>query len=389
MAGSIYLLRGDGEFIPMNEHGYQTEDRLQALLADHPDLLPGDQIDTVTPRRWLLVSREVPLPSEEDAAGRWSVDHLFLDQDAVPTLVEVKRSEDTRIRREVMGQVLEYAAHATVYWPVELIQERFREHCGKQRVPRDPEEVLAAFLDQDRKPEEFWESVKTNLQARKVRLIFVADKIPAELQRTVEFLSDQFKLAQILAIEVKQYQGEGVTTLVPRVLNRIPAIPQQKSWDEPSFMDALRTRCGPTEVRVAKNLLEWATRQKLRIWWGKGRKDGSFYPMIDRDAASYWTFAAWTNGRINIPFQTMATRAPFDDDAKRVDLLNRLNSISGVDLPADSITKYPGFPMSALANDAALRQFEGGHGMGHPSYSPAIDRASRPDLIPLPWFEHG
>jgi hypothetical protein len=31
-----------------------------------------------------------------------------LDQDAVPTLVEVKRSSDTRIRREVMGQMSDY-----------------------------------------------------------------------------------------------------------------------------------------------------------------------------------------------------------------------------------------------------------------------------------------
>ena len=45
--------------------------------------------------------------------GRWLVDRLFLDQDGVPTLVEVKRSSDTRIRREVVGQLLEYAANAT------------------------------------------------------------------------------------------------------------------------------------------------------------------------------------------------------------------------------------------------------------------------------------
>jgi hypothetical protein len=33
------------------------------------------------------------------------------DQNAVPTLVEVKRSSDTRIRREVVGQMLDYAAN--------------------------------------------------------------------------------------------------------------------------------------------------------------------------------------------------------------------------------------------------------------------------------------
>jgi hypothetical protein len=59
------------------------------------------------------------------SGNRWSVDHLFLDQDAVPTIVEVKRSTDTRIRREVVGQMLDYAANAVVYWPVEAIRAEF------------------------------------------------------------------------------------------------------------------------------------------------------------------------------------------------------------------------------------------------------------------------
>ena len=32
------------------------------------------------------------IPLDQDHAGRAAVDHLFLDQDAIPTLVEVKRS---------------------------------------------------------------------------------------------------------------------------------------------------------------------------------------------------------------------------------------------------------------------------------------------------------
>ena len=112
--GGIYLIRDDGGLVEMTEQPYGTEELLQKLLADYPNFLAGDQIDRDVPRRWLLVSREVSLASEEDGAGRWSVDHLFLDQDAVPTIVEVKRSTDTRIRREVVGQMLDYAANAVV-----------------------------------------------------------------------------------------------------------------------------------------------------------------------------------------------------------------------------------------------------------------------------------
>jgi hypothetical protein len=104
LAGRIYLLDGESKLIAMEESAYDSESLLQKLLADHPDLLAGEQINAEEPRRWLLVTREMTVPGEQDGAGRWSLDHLFLDQDAIPTLVEVKRSSDSRIRREVIGQ---------------------------------------------------------------------------------------------------------------------------------------------------------------------------------------------------------------------------------------------------------------------------------------------
>ena len=102
MVGKIYLLQGNGSLQPMDEQPYETEDLLQTLLENYPDLLAGEQINEASPRRWLFVSREVGVPESEGGPDRWSLDHLFLDQEAIPTLIEVKRSSDTRIRREVL-----------------------------------------------------------------------------------------------------------------------------------------------------------------------------------------------------------------------------------------------------------------------------------------------
>ena len=189
--GSIYLIKEDGKLVDMNEQAYDSEKVLQELLAGHADLLAGDQIDSIAPRRWLLVSREMSLASEEDGAGRWSVDHLFLDQDAVPTIIEAKRSTDPRIRREVVGQMLDYAANAVVYWPVEALRAKFEESR------EEPQQELSEFLEVEADLEGFWQKVKTNLQAGKVRLIFVADEIPTELRRVVEFLNGQMDPAEV------------------------------------------------------------------------------------------------------------------------------------------------------------------------------------------------
>lgn len=93
--GGIFLIDDEDNLTEMNEKSYDSERMLQKLIAKFPNLLAGKQIDSGNPRRWILVSREMGLPSEEAGAQRWSVDHLFLDQDGIPTLIEVKRSRDT------------------------------------------------------------------------------------------------------------------------------------------------------------------------------------------------------------------------------------------------------------------------------------------------------
>ena len=103
----VFVLKDETTLVAMQAASFATEDDFQRLLASFPELLAGDQIDPEVPRRFMLVAREKGIAAEEGGADRWSLDHLFLDQDGIPTLVEVKRGTDTRIRREVVGQMLD------------------------------------------------------------------------------------------------------------------------------------------------------------------------------------------------------------------------------------------------------------------------------------------
>ncbi len=363
MAGRIYLRNGDSKLIAMEESPYDSEGLLQKLLADHPDLLAGDQIDAAEPRRWLLVTREMTVLGEQDGAGRWSLDHLFLDQDAVPALVEVKRSSDTRIRREVIGQMLDYAANAVAYWPVEEVKAQFERRCRGDGL--DPEAELSGFLGDGQDASTFWQRVKTNLQAGRVRLIFVADEIPSELRRVVEFLNGQMDPAEVLAIEVKQFVGENLQTLVPRVLGQTETARQRKSadrglarqWDEPSFFNALRQRRGEQEAAVARRLLEWARGHRLRIWWGRGKQDGSFFPMYDNRFGKNFLFSVWTYGTVELQFQHM--RPPFSTLEERRHLAGRLTAIDGLVISETSLARRPSFALGLLCEaDRAARFLE-------------------------------
>jgi hypothetical protein len=358
MPGGIYLIQGDGSLVEMGETAYDSEDLLQGLLAEYPNLLAGDQIGGDEPRRWLLVSREVPLASEEEGSGRWSVDHLFLDQDAIPTIVEVKRSTDARIRREIVGQMLDYAANAVVYWPVEDLRARFETGCEVRGA--DPEAELEGALGVD-DVEGFWEKAKTNLQAGSVRLVFVADEIPAELRRVVEFLNGQMDPAEVLAVEIKQYVGQGMKTLVPRVVGQksLPPRPPSIQWDEPSFFQALEERRGAEETASAMRVLEWAREKGLGTGWGKGRYDGSLTPELDHGGSVYKFVRLYTYGSVEILFEYLSYQPPFDGETVRLELLRLLNEIPGVSIPQEKIAKRPTLDLGLLKGEAAMERFLG------------------------------
>lgn len=67
----------------------------------------------------------------------------------------MKRSTDTRIRREVVGQMLDYASRLRAWSASEL-------------------RASTALLDV---PDDLWAALDSNLKAERMRLIFAADSI--------------------------------------------------------------------------------------------------------------------------------------------------------------------------------------------------------------------
>jgi len=202
---------------------YQNEDLLQGIVDKYPELIVGEQINPDNPPRWIVIQREAAIPNSEEQSGRWSIDHLFLDQHGRPTFVEVKRSSDSRIRREVVGQMLDYAANALKYWPPDQIKTLAAEEFGSLEAL---ETTLQNFLGRDESTdssqdlEAYWATVEQNLRNGQVRPLFVADEIPAELRSIIEFLNEHMPLVEVLGVEKRQYQIQGIQALVPRIIGQ-------------------------------------------------------------------------------------------------------------------------------------------------------------------------
>ena len=220
----------DGSAVEMREQAYETEDRLQKIVEDNPHLLARAWSEN--PCRLFPVQREFEIAESGDSANAYWLDHLFIAEDAVPVLVEVKRSSDTRIRREVVGQMLDYACRAAA-WSAEELRVLFKERNSEDDIGE---------LDTD----EFWGQVATNLKAERLRLVFVADRIPDTLRVLIEFLDRNMEGVEVYGVEVKRYSANDAVLLTSSIVgNSLPQpkpSPCKRLWDEESFREALRER---------------------------------------------------------------------------------------------------------------------------------------------------
>ncbi len=376
MAGGKIYLREIDRLVAMAEAPYDAEHVLQELLAHYPDLLAGEQMRPREPRRWLLIGREAGIPDTDGGPARWSIDHLFIDQDAIPTLVEVKRSSDTRLRREVVGQMLDYAANVAAYWQGSELRHLFDDRdrpgggTGDDEVLRLLELEAPEHTSAANAVDEFWQRAAANLAARQMRLVFVADVIPPELQRIVEFLNENLVRAEVLAVEVKQYVGEGRQTLVPRVIGRTAAAEDVKqasggaarvtrAWTEAQFLEATAETGGPNAHRLASEILEWNRRYGVPILFGKG-KFGPLY-LQPRAASGELVKVANMNtqGYVAIGYDWLVKFPPFDAAEQRVEVNRRLNSIPGVQIPERAAVdaSWPGIDPKVFASEAARARF--------------------------------
>jgi hypothetical protein len=103
--------------------------------------------------------------------------------------------------------------------------------------------------------------------------------------------------------------------------------------------------------------LRWATANTSRIAWGKGQQSGSFVPILEHRGVSYQLFAVYSYGTIEIYFQWYLNKPVFGDESKRSELLRRLNTIQGVNIPLEAMSRRPGIQLVTLVPGGSCGQF--------------------------------
>jgi alkylated DNA nucleotide flippase Atl1 len=122
--------------------------------------------------------------------------------------------------------------------------------------------------------------------------------------------------------------------------------------------------------RVQSEDTAQGVRELVSAWTSLGGKvefgssaEVSCYLMArdgERMADKVWPVTIYPSGKVEVVFQWMTSRPPFDAIELREEFRRRLNEVAGVDLPAAKVSMRPGFSVELLADtrcrDQLVRQ---------------------------------
>lgn len=186
---------------------------LRDLIAAHPGLLPVHDLDP-SYGRLITVTRELAIP------GVGFVDVLLMDENGRLVVVECKLWRNPQARREVVGQILDYARELSRFGYEDLQRQ-------VSIATRRQGNVLYALAQEagGMLPEaEFVDRITRDLAAGRFLLLVVGDGIAEGTRRIGEYLRDQPGLAFGFGlIEMAEYRhtdagGAEHTIMQPRVL---------------------------------------------------------------------------------------------------------------------------------------------------------------------------
>ncbi len=217
----LLIAPGGGSATPLvrlsgEAHGFD-EAAVQTLIHAHPAVLPVAEIDPIFADP-VPICRELNTP-----AG--SVDNLLVSPAGLPVLVECKLWRNPQARREVVGQILDYAKELRRWTASDLQREVSR------RVPGRDNPVLELLREAGHAVDEvtFTDALTHNLRRGRFLLLIVGDGIREGVEAIAEYLGGQAGLHFTLGlVELPIYAApDGGRLVVPRVLARTTLITRE------------------------------------------------------------------------------------------------------------------------------------------------------------------
>lgn len=202
--------------VPFVEKSFR-EHWIQELIHTQPSILPIDEIDSgFAPL--IPIGREISTP-----VG--SIDNLFVSPEGYLTIVETKLWRNPEARREVVGQILDYAKELNKWTFTDLNNAVIAYNGNKGGIV----ESIKKFEHLDETEVQYLiDNISKNLKRGRFLLLIVGDGIRESVEDMVEYLDQTPQLFFTLAlIELQVYKvpkEKDAFLVIPQVVTRTKEI---------------------------------------------------------------------------------------------------------------------------------------------------------------------
>jgi len=200
--------------IMLNSHTFK-EEWMQSLIEKTPSILPTGSISSVY-APLICLAREVETPSG-------FIDNLYISAKGYIVLVETKLWRNPEARREVVGQILDYAKDIQK-WNYENINTAYKKYhrTNESLFSRLVSDNLCDADDEAI----FIDTVEKNLKSARFLLMIVGDGIREGVEKMSEFLNQNPTMQYHFALcELEVYQFDnGQRLVVPQLTTKTELI---------------------------------------------------------------------------------------------------------------------------------------------------------------------
>lgn len=214
------MLFSEGETIRLNRvpitANLISEGWIQDKLLDHPELLPVNEIEP-------FYSPLIPL-GKEITNDVGYIDLMYINPFGNITIVETKLWRNQESRREVVGQILEYAKEIGK-WDYDLLSKRIdlKQSASLYELARTRQNN-ESITESD-----FIDNVNRNLARGRFLLIICGDGIRENVKEMADFLQRTAHLHYTLAlVETNIYEtsiaGKSMRFVIPKLVTRTTEI---------------------------------------------------------------------------------------------------------------------------------------------------------------------
>jgi len=259
--------QGVNKWRGLSYEGFTEEADLQEILFEDPNIIPIEDLFDAGLAPIKLMLKEVGLP------GAGSTDLVGIDAKGNIYVIETKLAKNPEAKRQVIGQILEYAAF--------MHEKGFDWLDGA--VKRQKGVGLSEFFEQLGDPnwdkENFEQNIADNLASGKFKLFIVVDEMNSDLQRIINYMRNVLGV-EIYALELKYFKdiNAGMDILVPILHGRKsppPPSPPPPIWTWERFREDGEKRVDEDTLKTLEEIYKFS-RQTGRVDFGSGRVYGTF-----------------------------------------------------------------------------------------------------------------